>query len=193
MALVQVDISTYDAFRGATMGNGYDIDGAYGFQQRCWDYGALLWGNIGRYGHAGVPYNYPYLSTGNTGYAYGIWYARTENASSNFDLIFNINDVRRGDLVILDQGRFAGDVSGHDAFADEAYDGSGYMWLVGQNQENPNPTTGHVVTRDRMSVAKFMGAFRFKQWEQPEPERKKKKKFPWYLYAKRLNQIRGGI
>lgn len=32
MALVQVDISTYDAFRGATMGNGYDIDGAYGFQ-----------------------------------------------------------------------------------------------------------------------------------------------------------------
>lgn len=32
MALVQVDISSYEAFRSATIGNGYDIDGAYGFQ-----------------------------------------------------------------------------------------------------------------------------------------------------------------
>ena len=155
----------------------------------------MLWGNIGRYGHSGVPYNYPYLSTGGTGYAYGIWYARTENAASNFDLIFNLADVKRGDLVILDQGRFVGDVSGHDAFADEDYDGSGYMWLVGQNQESPSAQYGHVVTRDRMSVAKFMGAFRFHQWAQPTPPtptQRKKHKFPWYLYTNRLNEIRGG-
>lgn len=188
MALVQVDISSYENFKSATMGNGYDIDGSYGFQ--CWDYGALLWGNIGRYGHSGVPYAYPYLSTGGTGYAYGIWLARTENATDQFDLIFNLSDVKAGDLVILDKGRFTGDVSGHDGFADESYDGSGYMWLVGQNQENPSATVGHVVTRDRMSVAKFLGAFRFKQWitppPPPPPVQRKKSKFPWVLYANKL-------
>ena len=74
-------------WKNMTIGKSYDEDKAFGFQ--CWDYGALLWGNIGRYGHAGVPYNYPYLSTANTGYAYGIWLARTENAGSEFDLIYN--------------------------------------------------------------------------------------------------------
>lgn len=189
MALVNVDISSYDAFRNATMGNGYDIDGFYGYQ--CWDYGALLWGNIGRYGHSGTQYAYPYLSTGGTGYAYGIWSARTVNASDNFDLIYNLSDVKRGDLVILDRGRFAGDDSGHDAFADEDYNGTTTMWLVGQNQTNPNPTTGHVVTRNQMSVAKFLGAFRFKQWAQPTPptptETKKKKGYPWAVLG---NQVR---
>lgn len=32
MALVQVDISSYDSFRSDTIGNGYDIDGFYGYQ-----------------------------------------------------------------------------------------------------------------------------------------------------------------
>ena len=190
MALVQVDISSYDAFRAATMGNGYDIDGSYGYQ--CWDYGALLWGNIGRYGHPGVPYSYPYLSTGGTGYAYGIWSARTQNAAGEFDLVFNLADVKRGDLVILDRGRFQGDVSGHDAYADEDYDGSGYMWLVGQNQTNPSATVGHVVTRNRMSVAKFLGAFRYKRWESTPPTPptvvKKKKGYPWAIYGQELRR-----
>lgn len=103
-----------------------------------------------------------------------------------------MSDVKRGDLVILDQGRFAGDVSGHDAFADEDYDGSGYMWLVGQNQENPSATVGHVVTRDRMSVAKFMGAFRYKRWATPPPppptESKKRKGYPWAIYGRELQR-----
>lgn len=185
MALIQVDISSYDNFKSATMGNGYDIDSSAGFQ--CWDYGALLWGNIGRYGHAGVPYNYPYLSTGGTGYAYGIWNARIENATNQFDLIFNLADVKKGDMIILDKGRFEGDVSGHNAFADEDYNGTNTMWLVGQNQENPSASVGHVVTRDRMSVAKFLGAFRFKQWESnpPTPYYPQKRKFPFYLYSEK--------
>ena len=192
MALVEVDISSFENFKSATLGNGYDIDDSYGYQ--CWDYGALLWGNIGRYGHSGVPYAYPYLSTGGTGYAYGIWLARTENATDQFDLIFNLSDVKAGDLVILDKGRFTGDVSGHDAYADESYDGSGYMWLVGQNQENPSATVGHVVTRDRMSVAKFLGAFRFKQWEHPTPPRPyTKSKFPWVIYARKIRERMEGI
>lgn len=154
-----------------------------------------MWGNIGRYGHSGDSYAYPYLSTNNTGYSYGIWDARDANAANNFTLIYDINDVKRGDMVVLDKGRFSGDVSGHNAFADEDYDGSGYMYLVGQNQENPNAITGHVVSRDRMSVAKFLGAFRFKQWNgtPPQPVIKKEHKFPWYLYTNKLNRIRGGM
>ena len=185
MALVEVNISSYENFKNVTMGNGYDIDSSEGFQ--CGDYGALLWGNIGRYGHSGVPYNYPYLSTANTGYAYGIWLARTENAGSEFDLIYNLSDVKKGDMIILDRGRFTGDVSGHNAFADEDYNGSNTMWLVGQNQENPSATLGHVVTRDQMSVAKFLGAFRFKQWSNPTPPHyaTRQNKFPFYLYAER--------
>lgn len=185
MALVQVDISSYENFKSATLGNGYDIDGYYGYQ--CWDYGALLWGNIGRYGHAGTQYAYPYLQTGAQGYAYEIWTeSKIVNAGNQFDLIYNLSEVKKGDLVILDKGRFTGDVSGHDAFADEDYNGTTTMWLVGQNQENPSATLGHVVTRDRMSVAKFLGAFRFKQWEnQPVPYYPKRKGFPFYLYAEK--------
>lgn len=175
-----VDISSYDRFRATTIGRGFDIDGAYGYQ--CWDYGALLWGLTGHY-------PYPYLSTGGTGYAYGIWSAREQNGPPDFEMIFRLEDVKRGDLVILDHGRFTGDVSGHDAYADEDYDGSGYMWLLGQNQKNANPYTGHVVTRDRMSVAKFLGAFRYKAWGGgPEPSTsRKKKKFPWFIYNQRRN------
>lgn len=65
------------------------------------------------------------------------------------------------------------------------------MWLVGQNQENPNQYTGHVVSRDRMSVAKFLGAFRYKRWggapPPPPEEKKKKKRYPWGVLG---NQVR---
>ena len=190
MALVQVDISSFDAFKNATLGNGYDIDGHYGYQ--CWDYGALLWGNIGRYGHQGTPYNYPYLSTGGTGYAYGIWLARTENATDQFELIFNLSDVKKGDLVILDKGRYVGDVAGHDAYADEDYNGTNTLRLLGQNQENSSEQYGHVVTLDNMNVSKFLGAFRFKQWiappPPPPPSSTRKKHYPWAIYGRQLRE-----
>lgn len=183
MALEVVPTTTYNAFRGAVMGRGFNVDDQYGFQ--CWDLGATLWGNVGGY-------SYPYLSTGGTGYAYGIWNAREVNAGDKFILIYRLQDVKRGDMVVLDKGRFSGDVSGHNAFADEDYNGSNTMWLVGQNQENPNPTTGHVTTRNQMSVSKFLGAFRYKPWnsEPPVPpqDRKKRKPFPFYLYAKKIRE-----
>ena len=147
----------------------------------------MLWGNIGRYGHAGTQYAYPYLQTGSQGYAYEIWTeSKIVNAGNQFDLIYNLSEVKKGDLVILDKGRFTSDVSGHDAFADEDYNGTTTMRLLGQNQENPNPTTGHVVTVDSMSVSKFLGAFRFKQWHStPPPYYPEKRKFPFYLYSEK--------
>ena len=189
MALVLVDITSYLAFRTAVMGNGYDVDGSAGYQ--CWDLGAELWGNTGNYA-------YPYLSTGGTGYAYGIWsveWARNQNAGNDFTLIYNLSDVKRGDMIVLDKGRFTGDVSGHNAFADEDYNGTNTMWLVGQNQVNPNPTTGHVTTRNQLDVSKFLGAFRYNAWTPTPPPTPTvtKKRFPWVLYANKLRNNRNGL
>ena len=184
MALEYVPTGSYDEFRNAVLGRGFNVDGVYGYQ--CWDLGATLWGNVGGY-------IYPYLSTGGTGYAYGIWAvptARVQNAGIKFDLIYNLSDVKRGDMIILNYGRFPGDVSGHNAFADEDYNGTNIMWLVGQNQENPSATVGHITTRDQMNVSLFLGAFRYKEWETTPPivatYKPKKKRFPWVLYANKL-------
>lgn len=166
-----VNIDTFDNFRNDTIGRGFDVDGQHGFQ--CWDYGATLWGLTGDYA-------YPYLSTGGIGYAYGIWSDRELNAIPDFTLITRKEDIKRGDMVILDKGRFSGDVSGHNAFADEDYNGTDTMQLLGQNQENPSPIVGHVVTSNQMSISKFLGAFRFNKWEEPTPSIEKRK-FPFYL------------
>lgn len=176
--------ATYDEWRTNTMGHSYDVDGYYGAQ--CWDYAAELWYNVG-FG-TGWPH------TGPNGVAYECWTnSRYQNAGTKFDLVELLAVVKRGDVVVLDQGRFAGDTTGHIAFADEDYDGSGQMWLVGQNQTNPS-AYGSPVARTRMSVLKFLGAFRLKEWATPpEPEKKKKHKFPWYIYRDKLGRIRGGV
>lgn len=177
MALTPLDISSFNSFRSQTIGNGYNVDGFYGYQQQCWDYCAELWGNIGTY-------IYPYLKTGPLGYAYECWtVSRVENASDKFDLITNLSDVKRGDVVVLDHGRYTGDTAGHIAFADEDYNGTTTMKLLGQNQVNPNPDTGHVVTSNDMSMAKFLGAFRYKAWAiEPEVIERKRYKFNMWGY-----------
>lgn len=178
--------STYDEWRNATMGRSFDTDQSFGCQ--CWDYASELWYNVG-FG-TGWPHTGPNLA------AYECWtVSRYQNAGNDFDLIELLAIVKKGDVVVLNQGRFPGDTVGHIAFADEDYDGSGQMWLVGQNQVNPSATFGSPVARTRMSVTAFLGAFRYKAWAQPVPPTptEKKHKFPWYLYTNRLNQIRGGV
>lgn len=177
---------TYDEWRNATMGRSFDTDQSFGCQ--CWDYASELWYNVG-FG-TGWPHTGPNLA------AYECWtVSRYQNAGNDFDLIELLAIVKKGDVVVLNQGRFPGDTVGHIAFADEDYDGSGQMWLVGQNQVNPSATVGSPVARTRMSVTAFLGAFRYKAWAQPVPPTPtaKKHKFPWYLYTNRLNQIRGGV
>lgn len=179
---VNVPHSTYDEWRANTIGNEYDLDGHYGCQ--CWDYASLFWRNVGFV--AGYP------QTGN-GYAYGCWtLRRTQNASNQFDLIYNLSDVQRGDVVVLDKGRFTGDVAGHIAFADEDYNGTTTLRLVGQNQEHASATVGYKTTADNMSMTKFLGAFRWKGWEHPVPPPvyAKRKPFKWVLYARKLREGR---
>lgn len=185
MALVLLDISTYDTFRAAVIGRGFDVDGSFGYQ--CWDLGAELWGNTGNY-------IYPYLQTGPRGWASEIWTSsRDINATPDFDLIYRLQDVKRGDMIIL--GGTTLFPTGHNAFADEDYNGTTTMNIMGQNQRDANDTTGHVTTVDSRDVSGFLGAFRYKRWATPPPKPKTRKKggFPWFMIARKLNVERNFV
>lgn len=182
MALTPVPITSYDAFRNAIMGNGYDVDGLYGYQ--CVDLAKLLAGNAGR--------PRPYWLSQPDGYAYEGWTnvsSRNYNAGDLFTLVYNKADVRRGDLVVLNNT--STNPYGHIAFADSDWNAlTNSAYLVGQNQENPSPTVGHITTRTKVNVSTFLGAFRFIAWQQPTPtvleKQVSRRKFPWAVYANKL-------
>lgn len=137
-----VPIDNYDVFRNTVMGKGYDIDNAYSYQ--CWDGAALLWQQLGRW-----------LSTGGMGGAKHCWtHAREENAGEDFDLIYNLADVKRGDVVVYGWGEW-----GHIGYADEDYNGGAYISTLGQNQGGD--MTFCVVN---CVASGFIGAFRLKRW-----------------------------
>lgn len=180
---VSLPTNSYDAWRAATIGNGYDYDGYYGYQ--CWDFCQEFWVNVGST-----------LSTGGTGYAYGCWTAaRDANAGDKFDLITSLTDVKRGDVVVLNYT--SSNEAGHIAFADEDYNGSTRMVLLGQNQVNASATTGHIVTATNMNVSNFLGAFRYKEWgggSTPSVGSRvgytHRHRYPWVLYANKLRKSR---
>ena len=167
---VSIPHTTWEAFRNATMGNGYDYDGYYGNQ--CWDYCQELYYQYGMFLHLGP-----------NGYAYEAWtVAKWQNLGTQFMAVSNLSEVKRGDMLVW-SAAFA-QPTGHISFADEDYDGSGYIWSVGQNQESPSATVGHPVTRNRFHIAPyFLGAFRNKDWwvppTPPTPTDWSKRKFPW--------------
>ena len=145
----QVSIESYDAFRSQTIGNQYDIDDEYGYQ--CWDGAALLWQQLGRG-----------LSTGGTKGAHGCWdveSARNQNAGSDFLLIYNFSDVKRGDVVVMLNS--TENQYGHICFADEDYQGTVKLKIYGQNQ---NGNSAFSVMTHHSIGNYFLGAFRFKRW-----------------------------
>ncbi|MDR0884730.1 MAG: hypothetical protein LBN05_09055, partial [Oscillospiraceae bacterium] len=76
MAKYKVPITTYAAFRAATIGKCYNTDDSYGYQ--CYDGADLLWQQLKRS-----------LSTGGTGKARYAWQdakARAKNAGNDFEL-----------------------------------------------------------------------------------------------------------
>lgn len=143
-----VNISNYDTFRAAVINRGFDIDGYYGWQ--CWDGAALLWQQIGKT-----------LSTGGTGAAKGCWTnARDINAGTDFTLVTNVRDVKRGDVVVYGGGQW-----GHIGFADADYNGGTWISTLGQNQGGASgPNGGAAFNITNVSANNFLGAFRFKRW-----------------------------
>lgn len=193
MALLPINTLTYDGFRTdalnrASQGLGYNVDGYYGYQ--CWDLAAELWQNIGFVG------NYPL--TGN-GFAYGCWtLRRDENKGTQFTLIYNKEELQRGDIAVLDRGRFTGDLAGHIGFCDEAYNGTNTISMLGQNQVSPSETEGHIPTITNMNIAKFLGAFRYNAWNSTPPTPptpstgSARGRFPWVILNRKLRNRRNG-
>ena len=179
---VDVPHGTYSEWRSNTIGNAYDLDGSYGYGCQCWDYASLFWRNVGF--AAGYPL------TGVNHYASECWTSsRFQNAGNQFDLITNKTAIQQGDIIVLDGN--SSNPPGHIAFADEGYNGTDYIYAIGQNQGGtPLPEGGTAVTRNQLGLDLFLGAFRYKGWHStPTPSSgglRKKSKFPWVLYANKL-------
>ena len=82
--------------------------------------------------------------------------------------------------------------TGHIGYADEDYNGSGRITVLGQNQGQgiSSGTPSNVVS---MGVANFLGGFRNTNWKStpptpPTPASERKSNFPWVLYANKLRQ-----
>lgn len=171
---------TYSIWKANTLGRAFDLDGSFGCQ--CWDYASLFWRNVG------FPAGYPL--TGVNGYAYECWtVSRYANADSQFTLINNKQSIQTGDIIVLNAGSL--NPAGHIAFADEDYNGTDYIYAIGQNQGGtPDPSGGTPVTRNQIGLDQFLGAFRYKAWHTTPPtpslQGVTKKRFPWVLYANKL-------
>ena len=170
--------TTFDDFINST--NGQTIGTG-----ECWDYINLLWDHLGsRY------YTYPPSdpSSTNHGVKWG-WLnseARAANTITHLTQIANLNDVKRGDIVVTSGGTY-----GHAGFADENYNGSGYLQLYSQNYNNRRS-----VAKDNNDMATFAGAWRYDAWQQPvppTPTTTTRSHFKWVLYARKLNQKRNGM
>lgn len=194
---VVLPTNTYLAWKTAVAGNGYDADGSYGDQ--CWDLTAEFWHNVG------FPTGYPL--TGPNHSAYECWSVNKDNnisynGTQYFDLIYNLSDVKQGDVVVFNGTQ--SNPAGHIGFADEDYNPSknGYIAILGQNQGSGgtppainNPAGGTTANvKDLYVVTDFLGAFRYKAWEQPTPPpTSRKNKFPWVLYARKLRNKQFGL
>ena len=166
---VTVNHGSYQEWRDATLGNGYNVDGTYGNQ--CWDFCALLWWQYGLT-----------LQTGPNHYASECWtVSRSLNAVPPFVQIPNLADVKRGDIVVFEG--YTGYPTGHIAFADQDYQsGMDRMNFLGQNQGQGSTNPSNIAN---LSLTHFIGAFRNTNWTttppEPEPEEKKKHTFPWVI------------
>ena len=190
---VSIPHGTYDEWKNATLNNGYDVDGAYGCQ--CWDFASEFWWNVG------FPIFYPRISQSS---AYTMWTQhRLENIAYNgviyFDLITNLDDVKRGDVLVYNQ--FSSNPYGHVGFADQDY----ATWHVNNptsfefpilsenNGGTPDPEGGAYANVHGYDTRLFLGAFRYRPWNQPVPPTPTvdiEHQFPWVLYSRKFRNRR---
>lgn len=188
---VTVPHNTYLAWESNTLNNGYDVDSTYGCQ--CWDFASLFWWNVG------FPTGYPLITASS---AYTMWNLREQNISYNgttyFDIIYNLADVKQGDVMVFNYT--ASNPYGHVGFATRDYAGwdpTDYEFpiLSENNQGTPDPAGGAYVNIHGYDTRLFLGAFRYKGWIQPTPPTPttKRNNFPWFIYANKLRNKRNGI
>ena len=181
MAIPSVPHSSYDEFRNAVNGRGFDLDGMFGYQ--CWDVVDLLYqqSDVGQY-----------LYTANNvgqgeGTAKSCWLndtARGLNGSGHFSIITDKTKIKKGDIIVFNtyQGWYGS--AGHIGFADEDYNGTEYINILSQNfGAGSNPDTGKPFNiAQALLGSAFLGVFRYDGWQQPvppTPTQEKKKHFPY--------------
>lgn len=183
---ITVPHNSYYQWKINTLNNGFDVDGSYGCQ--CWDFASLFWYNVG------FPTGYPLITASS---AYTMWNLREQNISYNgttyFDIIYNLADVKQGDIMVFNFTSY--NQYGHVGFADQDYStwtgGFEFPILSENNGGTPDPAGGAYVNIHGYDTRLFLGAFRFKGWEQPTPT-SRQHKFPWYIYTQKLNNKRNG-
>lgn len=167
---VPVAHGSYNQWRAATLGNGYNVDFRYGNQ--CWDYCALLYWQ----------YNLTLITKAGGGVAADCWnYSRNVNSRTPFISLTGKENIKRGDIIVWNKSSISS--TGHIAFADENYRGN-KIWVL-----NQNPTLHGMygsVHRDELKLDSFLGIFRNTLWtDSPEPPtptpttQNERKKFPW--------------
>ena len=147
---------TYNDFRNATLGNGYNVDGMFGNQ--CWDYVALLYHQ----------YCLTLYTKAGGGSAYQCWtISRAANSRYPFSAVEGVSNIRRGDVIVTNRNPWSS--NGHIFIADENYRTSGdrtKIWGIGQNQRGNSSLPA---TRDEVSLKYFLGIFRNTTWRGHDP------------------------
>ena len=157
---VQIPHSSYNEWRTATLGNGYNVDYWYngGWGNQCWDYCAELW----------YQYELRLITkpSGNGGAADCWLVSKDANSKPPFIAVYGKENIRRGDVIITDRNNGRG--TGHICFADEDYRGTDRLNTLGQ-VPSLHGQNG-VVSVDEISISLFLGIFRNTMWtSQPEP------------------------
>ena len=169
---VEVPHATYDEFRNATLGNGYNVDGMYGNQ--CWDYIALLYWQ----------YDLTLITKTGGGTAADCWnISRQANSQPPFEAVVGKENIKRGDVIVIGSSLLSS--TGHICIADQDYEVTpdGRIWCLGQNQGHGSSAP---VTRDRVGLTYFLGIFRNTEWQgtpptPPTSASTKKRKFPFVI------------
>lgn len=110
-----------------------------------------------------------YMSTCGTGAARGIWECREYNARGGFELIYNPEELRPGDLLVTYGGEW-----GHTGMVAGYYDNNTIL-LFSTNQGGKKcEKGGSAANTINLNLSTFSGAFRWHGWdylfENPEPE-----------------------
>lgn len=154
-AFVYAPTETYQAFKDYTYGKCWNVDGSYGAQ--CWDLSSLHSMNYTA--------NKRVFSTCGTGAAKGMWNCKEQNAGTEYSLVYDINNVKAGDILV-----FGGGTWGHTGLAAGPAK-NGYVALLGQNQGGAScPGGGAATNIINISTKDFLGAFHPKTYVDPEPE-----------------------
>ena len=168
---VYVQHNSYQEFRNATLGNGYNVDNSYGNQ--CWDLPALLYWQ----------YGLTLVTKAGGGTAADCWnVSRAVNSRPPFTSLEGKENIKRGDILVWNSNQFS--LTGHIAFADEDYNGTNEIKCLGQNQGQGTMAGANIAT---LTFNNFLGIFRNTEWQQPPepPTPTEKKRFPFVLYSNR--------